>query len=125
MECYQHPKESAIGLCKSCFKAICRDCAVEATNGMACSENCANEVDEINALYERSKKVYGIGKYKSKIPSTGVIIWTVFSTFAWLAFFIPFFHKDKFNSSTLTVAIVFTLVLALTYYSSKRSGIQC
>lgn len=125
MECYTHQQNNAVGICKSCHKAVCRNCAIELQNGLACSEECEAYVDELNQMVERSFKIYGIGKYKSKIPSTGVIMWLLFSLFAWLAFLIPYFYKDKLSYSSLSMAVIFTIITALVVYSSKRTGIKC
>jgi hypothetical protein len=125
MECFNHTNVPAVGVCKSCFKAICKNCAMELEHGLACSKDCAIDVDEYNQLNEKGKIIYGIGSRKSKIPSTGVILWSVFSLVMWGLFLVPYFTKDKVIYGNLTMAILFTIIAALSYYSSKRTGIQC
>jgi TM2 domain-containing membrane protein YozV len=38
MNCYLHPTNEAIGVCTSCGKSICKECAVELQGKMICRE---------------------------------------------------------------------------------------
>jgi hypothetical protein len=40
VQCFAHPAESAVGICKSCGKGICRNCAIHVDRGLACSMEC-------------------------------------------------------------------------------------
>ena len=125
MECYKHKNESAIGLCKSCFKAVCRNCTIELIHGLACSEDCATDVNEYNQMNERGKIIYGIGSRKSNVPATGVILWILLSLLMWGVFLVPYFMKNKVIYENLVIAMVFSLIAGIVYYSSKRTGLQC
>ena len=125
MECFNHESQAAVGICKSCFKAICRSCAIELKHGLACSEECATDVSEYNQMNEKGKKIYGIGSRKSKIPSSGVIIWSMFSVVMWSLFLIPYLTKGRVAYENLAMAILFTIIAGIAYYSSKRTGLQC
>ena len=54
MRCFYHPEAEAVGLCKNCYKGVCRGCA-EVTNGVACKSRCEAEVTALNRLLEQSK----------------------------------------------------------------------
>jgi len=125
MECFVHSDKPAVGLCKSCYKAVCKNCSIELGHGLACSEVCAKDVAELNEMNERGKRIYGIGFRKSRVPSTGVILWGFLTCIMWAVFLIPYFMKNKFEGSNLVIAIIFSVFWALTYYSSRRTGLQC
>lgn len=125
MHCFSHRDVSAIGLCKSCFKAVCSQCVQELKEGLACSEDCCLYVRESEEVMERAKRLYGIGHRKSKIPPTGLIIWFLFMTTMWISFLGTYLLKGQVESGTLVPAIIFTIIFGLAYFSSKRSGLQC
>ncbi len=58
MQCFVHDDQPAVGLCKSCQKGLCRKCAVDVGNGLACSGPCEEEVKNLNELKQREKAVY-------------------------------------------------------------------
>jgi len=39
-----------VGLCKSCSKGICPECAIDVGGGLACKETCIEAVQSLNAL---------------------------------------------------------------------------
>ena len=41
MKCFYHPEVDAVGVCQNCGRGICRDCAVEVGNALACKATCA------------------------------------------------------------------------------------
>ena len=50
LRCYVHSDAEAVGLCKSCFKALCGGCAVDVGGGLACREVCEDEVKGMTDL---------------------------------------------------------------------------
>ena len=124
MNCFTHPELTAIGGCKACYKGLCPGCATDTGNGLACS-GCENEVLELNEMWERGKKIYGIGKYKSRIPASGVMIWALFSSVMWGVSLFSYLNTGKAEVFTITMAILFTIILGIAYYSSRRTGLNC
>lgn len=125
MECFQHQNVNAVGVCKSCHKAVCHDCAIEIPNGLTCSQECADRIGEINEMNERALKIYGIGKHKSKIPATGVIIWFLLASALWVSFLYPYIKKGYFDLGTLAIAVIFTIIFGLSIYNARRTGLKC
>jgi hypothetical protein len=62
LKCYEHPEAEAVGLCKSCQKGVCRACAVDTGNGLACGQPCAERVRGINELVDRNVTVSRVNK---------------------------------------------------------------
>jgi hypothetical protein len=55
MECFYHAGVQACGTCKSCSRGICKECASELDNGIACKDKCEPQAIEINELIMNSK----------------------------------------------------------------------
>ncbi len=48
MKCFNHPKEDAVAVCKSCGKGVCRECAIIVTGESYC-KTCV-ETGKVKAL---------------------------------------------------------------------------
>jgi hypothetical protein len=94
MNCYNHPSEPAIGLCKSCCKALCRHCLIEQEHGLACRDTpCEERVPLINKIIDSNKKVLAAANVQNRIATAstfgmgavfcvfGVIFWTAVNDF--------------------------------------------
>ena len=58
MRCFYHTEAEAVGICKTCNKGLCRECAAEVGNGLACVGRCEEEVRLLNQLMTRAKGAY-------------------------------------------------------------------
>ena len=58
MQCYHHPQQAAVGVCKNCSKGICLECAVDEGYGLACRQSCTSEVKALWQIIQRNKDVY-------------------------------------------------------------------
>jgi hypothetical protein len=47
MRCYNHPEFEAVGICASCKRGLCKDCAVEVSQRLACRNRCETDVLEL------------------------------------------------------------------------------
>ncbi len=54
MRCFYHANLEAIGICKSCQRGLCRECAVEMDKGLACQGRCEEDVRRLIALIEQN-----------------------------------------------------------------------
>ena len=57
MKCFDHSDQDAVGICKSCQKGLCKDCAVDLTNGIACRARCEAQVRALSQLIESSVRL--------------------------------------------------------------------
>jgi len=55
MKCFNHDTSDAVGICKSCNKALCHSCAVDVGNGLACAGACEQEVRALNEQIRRNR----------------------------------------------------------------------
>lgn len=125
MICFKHNQNQAIGLCKSCGKAVCPDCVIEFPKGLACSKECEEDAKELVEMNERGKKIYGIGEFKSNKLASGVWIWLLLSSALWLASGVRYFSSSKVDIGTIVMAVIFSVITVIVYRASKRSGINC
>ena len=54
MSCFYHHDRSSVGGCKSCGKALCSECAVDLGKGLACRDQCEDDVRALIALIDRN-----------------------------------------------------------------------
>jgi len=66
MNCFNHRDVSAVGLCKSCGKALCPDCWTELTNGLACKDSCESRVNRINRMLDSNAQVMRVARLQLK-----------------------------------------------------------
>ena len=72
MNCFNHPDRPAVGLCKSCCKGLCADCAATLPNGLACRSACEERVTLINRIVDNNEKI--IASANTQIRSSGLLI---------------------------------------------------
>ena len=85
MECYQH-KTQAVGICKQCCKAVCRECigGTMPNNIIGCSDECRRVIADNEEMNERARRLYGIGVHKTTRISTHVKIWFLLAAIMWI-----------------------------------------
>ena len=125
MHCYSHRTIPAIGLCKTCFKALCPKCSVDVGNGLSCKGECQTKVKELNEMWDRSAKIYGVGQHKSRIPSTGTLLWGLLALAMWSVVAFSYFGRGELDVATTVMALFFTAALGLAIYSARRTGLNC
>jgi hypothetical protein len=54
MRCFYHSEREAVGLCKYCAKAVCVECAVDLSQGLACRDRCEEKVRALIKLIDRN-----------------------------------------------------------------------
>ena len=54
MNCYYHPNQPAVGLCKHCQRGLCIACAADVDGSLACKERHEEQVRALEALTTRN-----------------------------------------------------------------------
>ena len=57
MNCFYHPEKVAVGLCKSCGRGLCMECAADIHDGLACKGRCEERAIRINKIIDRNERV--------------------------------------------------------------------
>lgn len=58
MNCFNHPNIPAVGICKSCSKGLCKECATDLDHGLACKDKHEAEVENVNMIISQNTKIY-------------------------------------------------------------------
>lgn len=74
MNCYNHPEQAGLAICKNCNKALCKDCLTELDDGIACTATCVEKVQEINSLIDRNSSSQ---KSYSSTALSAIILYTI------------------------------------------------
>ena len=54
MNCYYHPDQPAIGLCKHCQRGLCSECAAIVDDSLACKNRHETQVHELMLLAQKN-----------------------------------------------------------------------
>jgi hypothetical protein len=123
MKCFTHQIDS-VGICKSCNKAVCADCAVDTGRGLACNETCVKEVNDINVNMDKSQQIYGIGN-TSKLPPTGILMYLFFAK-AFIGFgSYQTSIKGRPEYFLFVMGIGFLVVGGLAWYRNRKLNLNC
>ncbi len=52
MLCFNHLDSQAVGICKSCQRALCQSCVSEVGKSIACSNRCEDDVKGLNEMVD-------------------------------------------------------------------------
>jgi hypothetical protein len=66
MNCFRHGDRVAVGICKSCGKGLCPECAVCRTNGLACKGECEARVDLLNRIVDNNARTLSAARYQTR-----------------------------------------------------------
>jgi hypothetical protein len=50
MKCFYHADRDAVGVCKSCQRALCHECAADVGKGIACTGRCEEDARQLIQL---------------------------------------------------------------------------
>jgi hypothetical protein len=59
MDCFYHENAQACGICKSCQRGLCKQCASEVNNGIACKGQCEEHAVELDNFVLNAIKMQG------------------------------------------------------------------
>jgi hypothetical protein len=98
MNCFNHNDSIAVGICKSCGKALCTDCVTELENGLACKGRCEKRVKLINQMLDSNVKSMNATRNQVKnlaifgaISGLGFIFFGIWSYREFHSSYLPYF----------------------------------
>jgi len=53
MNCYYHPDQPAVGICKHCQRGVCIACGADADGSLACKDRHEEQVRDANMMADR------------------------------------------------------------------------
>ncbi|KAB2965253.1 MAG: hypothetical protein F9K16_02425 [Thermoanaerobaculia bacterium] len=78
MNCFYHPSVAAAGLCKSCQRGICPECAVELPRGLACRKRCEEDARLRVALEDRNLRLAQEAAGRARRQRVGLMVGGLF-----------------------------------------------
>ena len=54
MRCFSHQDKEAVGICKSCGKGVCSECAIDLGKGLACRGRCEESARAVIQFVDRN-----------------------------------------------------------------------
>jgi hypothetical protein len=118
MKCFNHDAADAVAICKNCNKALCRACAVDVGNGIACLNSCEQEVKSINEQFERNKsssQKTGYAYQRNAIVSLLIAL-----IFLYISFGAYRDNHQPIFVMTVGSAVIFLLAAFFNYSTSKK-----
>jgi len=88
MKCFYHPERDAVGVCKSCGKGLCGECAAEVGGKLACKDKCEDQAKALADFEQGLVRVAAAQKgwlgsgardaiyYLAYIVIGGVFVWS-------------------------------------------------
>ena len=124
MNCFTHQTTHSVGVCKSCLKAVCTECAIDTGRGLACSATCEQEVAAINEITDKSKQIYGIGS-DSKLPPTGILMYFFFSlVFTGFGIYNSI-QRERLDYFTIVMGVGFFFVALISWHRNRKLNLNC
>ena len=124
MNCFSHQDSPAIGICKACQKAVCASCTIDTGRGLACSDDCREEVLALNLMTDRGKRIYGIGQ-SSRLPPTGVLLFAFFGLIFSADSLYRYLSQGSFNLISISMDIGFLAFAAVSYMRTRNLNLNC
>lgn len=124
MHCFNHQTKEAIGLCRNCFKGLCQECCQKNEDHLACSENCAQKVNEVEEINERAKNIYGVGKFASKhrLSLSVMLFFCMGALFSFWGISDMIHYKEYFSSYNIFLVSLGILFLLFSFLAWKRTN---
>lgn len=89
MICFNHADRAAVGICKSCQRGLCHECAFDLGKGLACKARCEGDVQQLidlieqNARYRNTSDFVMAGVRRNRIVASSFYILMGAAFIAW------------------------------------------
>lgn len=114
MKCYQHRSIDAVGVCKSCGKAVCPDCAVELGFAITCPGACEETARAYHKLNNNSIAVYQEQKKNRYFaPSFFTVLGIVYLVYGYI-------ENCAFSSFTVILGLCFFIFGMVLFFIQRR-----
>lgn len=128
MNCYNHPKNSAVGICRACGRGVCSECdGTPEAPFLSCSIKCAEKNAVLEQINNKATQVYGLGDYKrsnASIPTSAAAMFILGIAFFIMVFVGSDHLTDPSVYPILIIVIGFFCVGLFTWHRSKKRGID-
>lgn len=123
MRCYEHMDTDAVGVCRGCGRALCRDCTRDTGFGLTCSEACTERARQHEQFVTFNRRVHGLEKRSSSVTAP-VLMYALFSLILWAVGIYSSLTRGL-DYFALSVAAAFTVMAIVTYRRSREFLPNC
>ena len=117
MNCYYHPNQSAVGICKHCQRGICTDCIAEVDDSLACKDRHEEQVSALNMLMERNLLQAGrVGSVYTRNAIFYTLVGILFAGFG----FLQIRWMGWQGIFLLVIGLFLLLAAAMNYFESRK-----
>ena len=115
MKCYYHQSEDAVGLCRSCQRGLCEECAVDLDRGLACRNRCEATVRSLIELIDLQTRHSATSRsLVAGARRTGMIFSVFFLAMGII--FIGWSEREGMELGLLTIMGIAFLALGLVHF---------
>lgn len=116
MKCFTHQQVDALGVCRSCLKGVCVDCAIDIGDGIACRDSCEEKAKEIVNVLQTS-----IGAQKD-FKKRGVYLFPLFCVSLGLVFMVSsYYARGWINFLSVSGAIFALFGIAMLWLNRRHA----
>jgi len=113
MNCFNHQDIPAVGLCKSCSKGLCADCAIDLDHGIACKNNHEEQDKALDMIITKNTKIYSSASKNTLItPVFYLFMGLVFSGFG-------YFSRDGVTGLSFVMGVGFIVFATVIFIKNK------
>ncbi len=123
MECFYHQGSQACGICKSCQRGVCKQCASEVNNGIACKQRCEDQAIELDNLVSNSIKMQESSELLVNTASASIGAGELFNLVLGAIFAVYGIYEDTIFLTVLGVAfLLFGAFGILKIFKAKKES---
>ena len=123
MNCYKHADQQAVGVCRECGKATCRECCDDTGHGIACSQTCAEQLRDSYQLRTRMQQSFDIGG-QPPMPAS-VITYAFFGLILLATGVYLSLTRPGLDFLTFAMAAAFFVMAGVTYKRYRSNCQSC
>ena len=120
MKCFYHQSTEAVGSCKSCFKGLCSECAVDRGKGLACRGRCEADVDGTIPLIDRNIRLSPVSTQMIQASKQGMLWSGVFFLVIGLGFIVVGLTSEHSVGFTMFLGVAFIVFGGFQYTRYRR-----
>jgi len=123
VQCYQHFGRPAVAVCKYCGKATCQECSSDTGQGVACSQACADELQDTASLQRQLKRSLGVG-VDAPMPAS-IPTYFFFGLILLLTGIYLSITRPEIDYLTIAVSAVFFVMSGVSYKRYRDACMNC
>jgi len=121
MNCFYHSEKAAVGICKSCGRGLCMDCAADIQNGLACKDRCEERAARINKIIDRNPQM--IAAANTQVLTQKIVLLLLGLVIMGLGVFVGF-DRTIYGVPLILLGVVFLVrgILIARYPAPDKNG---